>query len=50
MPYSDSEVVALHRLKHWLYTQKLNAEDAYNRILGHRGGRQNVKTLGEREA
>lgn len=51
VPYSDWETVAIHKLKHWLYANGLNAEDAYNRILAVKGGvALNVKSIPDHRA
>ena len=51
VPYSDWETVALHKLKHWLYANGLNAEDAYNRILSVKGAVSvNVKSIPDHRA
>lgn len=33
IPYGDWETVALHKLKHWLYSNKLTALEGFNKLL-----------------
>ena len=35
IPYGDWETVALHKLKHWLYSNKLTALEGFNKLLKH---------------